>query len=86
MTRQQLAEKAQHIIDTHEYRMPPLLGVKNLSRSDYDTIVQWCTDENFRNTAYYLPSEVEAVLVKAGVARRCEHVATGCKGKLEAVA
>lgn len=86
MTRQQLAQKAQNIIDTHEYRMPPLLGVKNLSRSDYDTIVDWCTNENFRNTACYLPSNVEAVLVKAGVARRCEHVATCCKGKLEAVA
>ena len=87
MTRQQLADKAQHIIDTHEYRMPPLLGVKNLSRACYDDIVQWCTDENFRKEAVYLPAEVEAVLIKAGVAKKREVFTTfGREKRLEAVA
>lgn len=63
-----LLKKVRDALCNYECRMPALLGVKNLSRSDYEILEDWLSNESFRSSAVILGREVVEVIRKAGLA------------------
>lgn len=62
-----LLKKVRAALRNCECRMPALLGVRNLSRADYEILEDWLSNESFRSSAVILGREVVEVIRKAGL-------------------